>query len=36
MLERYEEANEVWKNALETTPGSEIIEEAVNRLRLNE
>ena len=36
MLERYEDANEVWKNALETTPESEIIKEAVERLRSNE
>jgi hypothetical protein len=36
MLERYEDANDVWINALETTPESEIIKEAVERLRSND
>lgn len=36
MLGRYDEANEIWKSALEITPESEIIKEAIERLRFNE
>ena len=36
MLGRYDEANEIWKSALEITPESEIIKEAIERLRSNE